>query len=88
MAINPGQVFGELNGIAAKDPTFGLDTVWIEPTQREEAQAMGIPWLMPAQSLHSSESALKDHAHEFLGHDEVQMLLDNLQRHHPSWLRV
>ncbi|MFZ8973362.1 MAG: flagellar biosynthesis protein FlhA, partial [Pseudomonadales bacterium] len=41
MAINPGQVFGELSGIDAKDPTFGLDTVWIEASQREDAQALG-----------------------------------------------
>ena len=85
MAINPGQVFGELNGIAAKDPTFGLDTVWIEPTQREEAQAMGYTVVDAGTVIATHLSQLlKDHAHEFLGHDEVQMLLDNLAKTSPK----
>ncbi|MBV1932699.1 MAG: flagellar biosynthesis protein FlhA, partial [Porticoccaceae bacterium] len=39
LAINPGQVFGTLNGVETSDPTFGLNAVWIEPNQRNEAQA-------------------------------------------------
>jgi len=38
LAINPGQVFGNIPGIAAKDPAFGLDAIWIERTQRDQAQ--------------------------------------------------
>ncbi|MEK9876556.1 MAG: flagellar biosynthesis protein FlhA [Betaproteobacteria bacterium] len=85
MAIDPGQVFGELSGIAAKDPTFGLDTVWIEPTQREEAGAMGYTVVDAGTVIatHLSQ-VLKDYAHEFLGHDEVQMLLDNLAKSSPK----
>jgi len=41
LAINPGQVFGSLNGIAAKDPAFGLEAVWIDPSQRDQAQSLG-----------------------------------------------
>src|SRR5690606_1866017 len=41
LAINPGQVFGPLNGIAAKDPAFGLEAVWIEASQRDQAQSLG-----------------------------------------------
>src|SRR3990167_8451784 len=41
LAINPGQVFGALNGIAAKDPAFGLEAVWIDPSQRDKAQSLG-----------------------------------------------
>ena len=84
MAINPGQVFGELNGIAAKDPTFGLDTVWIEPAQREEAQSLGYTVVDAGTVIATHLSQiLKDHAHEFLGHDEVQKLLDNLAKSAP-----
>ena len=85
MAINPGQVFGELNGIAAKDPTFGLDTVWIEPAQREEAQSLGYTVVDAGTVIATHLSQiLKDHAHEFLGHDEVQQLLDNLAKSAPK----
>lgn len=79
MALNAGQVFGEINGIAAKDPTFGLDTVWIDPGQREEAQSLGYT-VVDASTVvatHLSQ-VLKSNAAKFLGHDEVQQLLDGL----------
>ena len=41
LAINPGQVFGELEGQPTKDPTFGLDAIWIDSAQRDDGQAMG-----------------------------------------------
>ena len=41
LAINPGQVYGQLEGVATRDPTFGLEAVWIEPGRRDDAQAMG-----------------------------------------------
>jgi len=41
LAINPGQVYGELKGIPTKEPAFGLDAVWIEPSQRDQARALG-----------------------------------------------
>ncbi|MGV8604428.1 FHIPEP family type III secretion protein, partial [Pseudomonas aeruginosa] len=43
LAINPGQVFDSLNGIAGKDPAFGLEAVWIEPGQRDKTQSLGYP---------------------------------------------
>src|SRR5512139_380384 len=41
LAINPGRVFGQLKGIPTKDPAFGMDAVWIEPSTREHAQTLG-----------------------------------------------
>src|SRR5690606_31940057 len=41
LAINPGRVFGTLTGTPTKDPAFGLDAVWIDADQRDQAQAMG-----------------------------------------------
>jgi flagellar biosynthesis protein FlhA len=85
MAINPGQVFGELEGTAAKDPTFGLDTVWIEPSERDQAQSLGYTVVDASTVIatHISQ-VLKEHAHEFLGHDEVQLLLDGLAKTSPK----
>lgn len=79
LAINPGKVFGELKGMPTKDPAFGLDAVWIDTAQRDQAQTMGYT-VVDASTVvatHLSE-LLKTHAHELLGHDEVQQLLDNL----------
>ncbi len=84
LAINPGQVFGELQGINTKDPTFGLDAVWIEPGQRDEARTMGYTVVdcSTVVATHLSQ-LLKQHSHELLGHDEVQQLLDVLAKSSP-----
>ena len=85
MAINPGQVFGELDGIKGQDPAFGLDAVWIEPSQREHAQAQGytVVDVDTVIATHLSK-ILQSHAHELLGREEVQQLLDNLAKTAPK----
>ncbi|MDF1589415.1 MAG: flagellar biosynthesis protein FlhA [Gammaproteobacteria bacterium] len=85
MAINPGQVFGDLDGIKAKDPAFDLDAVWIEPGQREHAQAQGytVVDVDTVIATHLSK-ILQTHAHELLGREEVQQLLDNLAKVAPK----
>jgi len=85
LAINPGQVFGRLQGIPGKDPAFGLDAVWIEPSQRDQAQTLGYT-VVDASTVvatHLNQILFK-HAHELLGHDEVQKLLDNLAKSAPK----
>ncbi|MEM9057141.1 MAG: flagellar biosynthesis protein FlhA, partial [Pseudomonadota bacterium] len=84
LAINPGQVFGTLSGIDTKDPAFGLDAVWIEPASREHAQTLGYTVVDcgTVVATHMSR-VLQDHAHELLGHEEAQQLLDALARTAP-----
>lgn len=85
MAINPGQVFGSLQGMATKDPAFGLDAVWIRENQRDQAQSYGYTVVDAGTvvATHLSE-ILSAHAHELLGHEEVQKLLENLERVAPK----
>ncbi|OYV77326.1 MAG: flagellar biosynthesis protein FlhA [Chromatiales bacterium 21-64-14] len=85
LAINPGQVFGTLQGTPTKDPAFGLAAVWIEARQRDEAQAMGYT-VVDASTVvatHLSQM-IQDHAHELLGHEEVQQLLELLAKAQPK----
>ncbi len=85
LAINPGQVFGELPGIATRDPAFGLEAVWIEPAQREQAQALGYTVVDPATVIATHLSKLlQEHAHELLGYEEVQQLMDRLSQQAPK----
>lgn len=85
MAINSGQVFGELEGIAAKDPAFDLDTVWINPPQKEEAQSKGYTVVDCSTVIGTHLShVLRSYSHEFIGHDEVQKLLDSLSDYAPK----
>lgn len=85
MAINPGQVFGTLQGIATKDPAFGLDALWIEPGLRDQAQTMGYTVVdtNTVIATHLSQ-LLQTHANELLGHEEVQQLLDKLASSAPK----
>ncbi|MFQ3199291.1 MAG: flagellar biosynthesis protein FlhA [Paraglaciecola sp.] len=85
LAINPGQVFGKLEGTATKDPAFGLDAVWIRPNQREHAQTLGYTVVDVATvvATHLSQ-ILTNNAYQLLGHEEVQQLLDLLAKQNPK----
>lgn len=85
LAINPGQVFGQIQGIPGKDPAFGLDAIWIESGQKEQAQALGYT-VVDASTVVATHlnQILQSHAHELLGHEEVQKLLDNLAEKSPK----
>jgi flagellar biosynthesis protein FlhA len=85
MAINPGQVSGTLQGSATKDPAFGLDAIWIDKARREQAQAQGYT-VVDASSVIATHLShlLQSHAHELLGHEEVQQLLNRLGKTAPK----
>ncbi len=85
MAINPGQVSGVMPGSATKDPAFGLDAVWIDKARREQAQSQGYT-VVDASSVIATHLShlLQSHAHELLGHEEVQQLLNRLGRTAPK----
>ena len=85
MAINPGRVFGELKGEPTTDPAFGLEALWIDTAMRDQAQTMGYT-VVDASTVvatHLSE-VLHSHAHELLGHEEVQQLIDTLGQSAPK----
>lgn len=85
LAINPGQVFGTLQGVVTKDPAFGLDAVWIDSMQRDHAQTLGYT-VVDASTVvatHLSQ-VLQSHSNELLGREETQQLLDNLAKSAPK----
>ena len=85
LAINPGQVFGTLDGVATKDPAFGLDATWINQNQREQAQTLGYTVVDSATVLATHLSQiLTNNAAQLLGHEEVQNLLDMLAKTYPK----
>lgn len=85
MAINPGRVAGTLNGAVTKDPAFGLPAVWIDPAQREQAQAYGYT-VVDASTVVATHlnHLILTHAGELLGRQEVQQLLDHLAKEIPK----
>ena len=79
LAINPGKVYGSLEGEATKEPAFGLDAVWIEPSERDYARTLGYTVVDPSTAVATHlNKVLRDSAADLLSHDEVQQLLDKL----------
>ncbi len=85
LAINPGQVFGTVEGVPTTDPAFGLEAVWVNGSQREHAQSLGYTVVDAATvvATHLSQ-LLMNSAALLLGHEEVQNLLDMLEKSHPK----
>ncbi len=86
LAINPGTAQTDaIQGIPTKEPAFGLPALWIPEHGREQAQTAGYTVVDPSSVIitHLSE-IIKRHAHELLGRQEVQSLLDELTRTHPK----
>jgi flagellar biosynthesis protein FlhA len=85
MAINPGRVFGMLQGKACQDPAFGLDAVWIEPNQKDHAQTLGYTVVDPGTVVATHLSyLLQAHAHELFGYEDAQKILENLAKSAPK----
>ena len=85
LAINPGQVFGNVDGIATKDPTFGLDALWIVPSQRDAAQTAGYTVVDSSTVIATHLSQLlKNNAAKLVGQDDVQQLLERLKQTAPK----
>jgi flagellar biosynthesis protein FlhA len=85
LAINPGQVFGQVDGIATKDPTFGLDALWIDPSQRDAAQTAGYTVVDSSTVIATHLSQLlKNNAAKLIGQDDVQQLLERLKQTAPK----
>ncbi|MGH7894687.1 MAG: flagellar biosynthesis protein FlhA [Candidatus Binatia bacterium] len=85
LAINPGTVETPIAGVATREPAFGLDALWIAPQDRERAQLAGYTVVDPGTVVvtHLTET-IRRHAHELLGRQEVQGLLDQVATTRPK----
>ncbi len=85
LAINPGRVLGTVQGQATQDPAYGLPAVWIDASQREQAQTYGYTVVDAGTvvATHLSK-VINEHAPELLGREETQQLLDHVAKQHPK----
>jgi len=85
LAMNPGSVEKEIDGIATREPTYGLPALWIKENVKESALAKGytVVDLATVMTTHLSE-IVKRYGPEFIGRQEVQQMLDNLKESHPK----
>ncbi len=85
MALNPGTVNKPLRGIETVEPAFGLPALWIPESRRTEAAAAGYTVIEPAAVLATHlKELLKRHAHELLGRQETQKLIDHVKKEYPA----
>ena len=84
LAIDGGSVSSPIEGIATKEPAFGLDALWIEEGRRSEAEAMGYAVTDPASVFitHLTQ-ILRAQAHHLLNREDVQAMLESLKRESP-----
>lgn len=88
LAINPGQVFGELDGLRTLDPAFGLEAVWINENQKEQAHTYGYTVVDASTVIATHLSQiLEANSQQLLGYEETQQLLDKLGRSSPKLVK-
>jgi len=84
LAMDSGMATGDIKGDATKEPAFGLDALWINPDQKEDAIINGYTVVDPATviSTHMSE-LIKRNAEDLLTRQEVQTLIDKIKNDFP-----
>ncbi len=88
LAINPGQVFGALEGIQGRDPAFGMEAVWINEGQKEQAYTLGYT-VVDASTVVATHLShiLEQNSQQLLGYEETQQLLDKLAVSSPKLVK-
>ena len=87
LAINPGQVLEEVDGIKTQDPAFSLEAVWIDEGDKEYAQAVGYTVVDPSTVIATHlNSILRANADEFMTFDIAQEMLDRIGEQSPKML--
>ena len=85
LAMNPGDISEDIEGIETMEPAFGLPAKWINDRRRDRAELLGYTIVDPPSVIatHLTE-IIRRHAHELLGRQQVQVLVDNLKQSQPS----
>jgi flagellar biosynthesis protein FlhA len=85
LAIYPQSDVQAMVGIEVKDPTYGMPAIWIERDQRDEAINKGYTVVEPAVVMATHlDHLVRAHAHELLGRQETQDLLEHFRASYPK----
>jgi flagellar biosynthesis protein FlhA len=85
LAINSGGITEKIDGIPTKEPAFGLPAIWIDPSDRDNAKAIGYTVVDGATAVATHlNKILKDNSAELLSHNETQQILDRFKEKSPK----
>ena len=85
LAMDPGNAEEKIDGVPTKEPTYGLPALWIKEEVKEQAVVQGYTVVdLPTVLITHLSDVIRRQAHEYLGRQEVQQLLDNLKNTHPK----
>jgi flagellar biosynthesis protein FlhA len=84
MAMDSGLATGKIDGIQGKEPAFGLDAIWIDPSMRQRAETLNYTVVDPTSvvATHLTE-VVRRHAEELLSREEVANLIEQLKEKAP-----
>jgi flagellar biosynthesis protein FlhA len=85
LAMNPGGLPEEVEGVSTKEPTFGLPAWWVTMAEKEKLELQGYTVVDPTTVLitHLTEF-IKGNAAELLGRQEVKELLEKVKETSPA----
>lgn len=85
LCMNPMGTDINIDGIRVKEPTFGLDALWISSDKAEEAELYGLTVVDPTTILvtHLLE-IIKSKAHELIGRQEVKLIIDSAKERYSA----
>jgi flagellar biosynthesis protein FlhA len=85
LAMSPGHVEGEIEGVDTVEPAFGLPAKWIRGEDREKAEILGYTVVDPSSiiSTHLTE-IIKRHTHELLTRQDVKQLIENVRENNDT----
>ena len=75
----------KIEGINVKDPSFNMDSTWIEKHEVSKAESLGYMVVEPEAVIATHlNQILSKYSSELIGQDDVQSLLDNLSKTSPQ----
>jgi len=85
LAMNPGGIEDQVDGIPTKDPAFGLQSFWVTREEKDRAELLGFTVVdaISVLSTHLQET-LKSNFDKVLGRQAVKQLLENLKKDYPA----
>jgi flagellar biosynthesis protein FlhA len=88
LALDSGDIEGVIEGRAVKDPTFGLDALWISTALRSDAIVAGYTVVdAPTVIATHLNRMIVGGAADLFGIDEAQKLLDSLRETSPELVK-